>query len=140
MVVIRLARRGSKKNPFYNIVVADQRRSRDGRFIERVGFYNPMARGSAQRLELAQERVQYWISKGAQPSDRVCKLVKEATSGETIAAAPRRSETRKAQADAMASKAQQAKKTEEKAAEKEVKAEEAEAKPAEEQKSEEEAK
>lgn len=77
MVIIRLARGGSKKNPFYNIVVADKRKPRDGRFIERIGFYNPMARGEAIRLELAKERAIHWISLGAQPSDRVCKLLEE---------------------------------------------------------------
>lgn len=78
MVTIRLARSGSKKRPFYHVTVADQRNPRDGRFIERVGFFNPVARGQEQRLRVDIERVEYWISKGAQPSDRVAKLVKDA--------------------------------------------------------------
>lgn len=78
MVTIRLARSGSKKRPFYHVTVADQRNPRDGRFIERVGFFNPVARGQEERLRVDIERVNYWISKGAQPSDRVAKLVKDA--------------------------------------------------------------
>jgi len=78
MVVIRLARSGSKKRPFYHISVADSRNARDGRFIERVGFFNPVARGQEERLRIDNERVEYWVSKGAQLSDRVAKLVKEA--------------------------------------------------------------
>lgn len=78
MVVIRLARSGSKKRPFYHISVADSRNARDGRFIERVGFFNPVARGQEERLRIDNERVEYWVSKGAQLSERVAKLVKEA--------------------------------------------------------------
>ena len=78
MVVIRLARGGSKKRPFYHITVADQRNSRDGRFIERLGFFNPVARGQEERLRVDLERVAHWQSKGAQPSDRVATLLKEA--------------------------------------------------------------
>lgn len=78
MVVIRLARTGSKKRPFYHLSVADQRFPRDGRFIERVGFFNPVARGQEEGVRVDLERVEYWISKGAQPSDRVAKLIKEA--------------------------------------------------------------
>lgn len=77
MVVIRLSLGGSKKRPFYHLTVADQRRARDGRFIERVGFFNPVARGQEERLRIEQERVEYWISKGAQPSERVAALLKE---------------------------------------------------------------
>ena len=77
MVSIRLARGGSKKRPFYHVTVADSRRFRDGRFIERVGFFNPIARGQEERLRIDAERLQYWISQGAQCSDRVAKLVKE---------------------------------------------------------------
>lgn len=77
MVVIRLSRGGSKKRPFYHLTVADQRRARDGRFIERVGFFNPVARGQEERLRIDRERVEYWVSKGAQPSDRVAALLKE---------------------------------------------------------------
>ncbi|RDE22634.1 30S ribosomal protein S16 [Motiliproteus coralliicola] len=78
MVVIRLARGGSKKRPFYHISVADQRNARDGRFIERVGFFNPVARGQEERLRVDLERVAYWQGRGAQASDRVAKLLKEA--------------------------------------------------------------
>lgn len=78
MVVIRLARTGSKKRPFYHLSVADQRFPRDGRFIERVGFFNPVARGKEESLRIDLERVEYWMSKGAQPSDRVSKLIKDA--------------------------------------------------------------
>lgn len=77
MVVIRLARGGSKKRPFYSINVADSRMPRDGRFIERVGFFNPVARGQEETLRLDLERVEYWVSKGAQPTDRVVKLIKQ---------------------------------------------------------------
>ena len=78
MVVIRLARGGSKKRPFYNIVVTDSRNPRDGRFIERLGYYNPMAAGQAVRLNVNQERLAYWQSQGAQLSETVARLVKEA--------------------------------------------------------------
>lgn len=78
MVVIRLSRTGAKKRPFYHITVADQRNPRDGRFIERVGFFNPRATGQESRLRIDQERVDYWLSKGAQASERVAALVKEA--------------------------------------------------------------
>lgn len=78
MVVIRLARGGSKKRPFYHITVADQRNSRDGRFIERVGFFNPVARGQEERLRVDLDRVAHWQGKGAQASDRVAGLLKEA--------------------------------------------------------------
>jgi len=75
MVVIRLARGGSKKRPFYNIVVAEQKNRRDGRFLERVGFYNPLASGNAETLRLALDRVDAWVKNGAQPSDAVNRLV-----------------------------------------------------------------
>ncbi|WP_210396496.1 30S ribosomal protein S16 [Motiliproteus sediminis] len=78
MVVIRLARGGSKKRPFYHITVADRRNARDGRFIERVGFFNPIARGQEERLRVDLERVEYWQGKGAQASERVATLLKEA--------------------------------------------------------------
>ncbi|MCA0242913.1 MAG: 30S ribosomal protein S16 [Proteobacteria bacterium] len=78
MVVIRLARGGAKKRPFYNVVVADSRERRDGRFIERVGFYNPMAAGGEQPLRLALDRVTYWTGVGAQVSPTVARLVGQA--------------------------------------------------------------
>lgn len=77
MVTIRLSRGGSKKRPFYHITVTDSRNSRDGRFIERVGFFNPVARGQEERLRIDNERVEFWLSQGAQPSDRVAKLLKD---------------------------------------------------------------
>lgn len=77
MVVIRLARGGSKKRPFYRIVVADKRMPRDGRFIEQLGFFNPVARSNAEVFRLNDERYTYWMSKGAQPSDRVASVVKK---------------------------------------------------------------
>ncbi len=78
MVVIRLARGGSKKRPFYNIVAADSRNRRDGRYLERVGFYNPLASGQAETLRLATDRLEHWIGQGAQVSDTVARLVKQA--------------------------------------------------------------
>ncbi|MDO6513749.1 MULTISPECIES: 30S ribosomal protein S16 [Neptuniibacter] len=78
MVTIRLSRGGAKKRPFYHISVADSRNARDGRFIERVGFFNPTARGQEEGLRIDLDRVEYWQSKGAQLSERVAKLVKEA--------------------------------------------------------------
>lgn len=78
MVVIRLARSGAKKRPFYNIVATDSRSRRDGRFIERVGFYNPMAAGNEQGLSVDLERLNYWKGNGAQLSPTVARLVKGA--------------------------------------------------------------
>lgn len=75
MVVIRLARGGSKKRPFYNIIVADSRSRRDGRFIERVGFYNPVANEKQERVRIQADRLNHWIGQGAQLSDAVAKLV-----------------------------------------------------------------
>ena len=77
MVTIRFARGGSKKRPFYSIVVSDQRRQPRGRFIERVGFFNPMATGQEERLRLDSAGVDYWISQGAQPSARVAGILKQ---------------------------------------------------------------
>jgi len=88
MVVIRLARGGAKKRPFYNIVVADSRNRRDGRFIERVGFYNPIANESQEALRLSLERVDHWKLKGAMLSDTVAGLVKRAAAAKPAAAAP----------------------------------------------------
>ena len=78
MVKIRLARGGAKKRPFYGIVVADQRFAPRGRYIEKIGFYNPRAKGGEEPLRVDLERVEYWISQGAQTSDRVKKLLKDA--------------------------------------------------------------
>ena len=77
MVTIRLARGGSKKRPFYHLTVSDSRNARNGRFIERVGFFNPVARGQEERLRVDSERVAYWQGQGAQLSERVAKLVKD---------------------------------------------------------------
>ena len=78
MVVIRLARGGSKKRPFYHVVVTDSRNRRDGRYIERVGFFNPIANEKEEGLRLDASRIEYWVSQGAKPSDRVAKLIKQA--------------------------------------------------------------
>ena len=78
MVTIRLARGGSKKRPFYHLTVADSRKAQGGRFIERVGFFNPQARGQEERLRVDNERVAHWMSLGATTSDRVAQLLKDA--------------------------------------------------------------
>ena len=77
MVVIRLARGGAKKRPFYNMVVADSRTRRDGRFIERIGFYNPVASAGEEGLRIASDRLTYWQQQGAQLSPTVARLVKQ---------------------------------------------------------------
>lgn len=86
MVVIRLARGGSKARPFYSIVVADKRVRRDGRFIERIGFYNPTAVGAAEGLRISQDRLTYWKSVGAQASPTVERLIKQAAKAAPAAA------------------------------------------------------
>ena len=78
MVTIRLQRGGAKKRPFYQIVVADSRFSRDGRFIEKVGFFNPLARGQEEKIRLDLARVDHWVGQGASLTDRVAKIVKDA--------------------------------------------------------------
>jgi len=83
MVTIRLSRGGSKKRPFYHITVADSRRPRDGRFIERIGFFNPLAKGQEERLRLDLERMAFWQSQGAQVSPRVSSLAKDASATTT---------------------------------------------------------
>ncbi len=75
MVTIRLARHGAKKRPFYHLTVADKSAKRDGRFIERVGFFNPLAKGDEQRLQVDLNRIDYWLSVGAQPSERASQLI-----------------------------------------------------------------
>ena len=77
MLTIRLARSGAKKRPFFHVSVADSRMPRDGRFVERVGYYNPIASGQEVRLKLDLERIDYWIGQGAQPSSRVLSLLKQ---------------------------------------------------------------
>ena len=85
MVVIRLARGGAKKRPFYNVVVADSRNRRDGRFIERVGYYNPVAAAHEEALRIAQDRVVYWQQHGAKLSETVAMLVKRAAKAPAVA-------------------------------------------------------
>ena len=87
MVTIRLARHGAKKTPFYHITVADRASSRDGRFIERVGFYNPVAKGQSEMLRMDLDRVDYWLGVGAQPSDVVRNLIKQARKNASAPAA-----------------------------------------------------
>ena len=77
MVVIRLSRGGAKARPFYSIVVADKRDRRDGRFIERIGFYNPLAKGGEEPFRIAQDRLTYWNGVGAQASETVARLIKQ---------------------------------------------------------------
>jgi len=136
MVTIRLARGGAKKRPFYGIMVADSRRSPRGRFIERVGFFNPRAIGGEERLRVDTDRVEYWVSKGAQPSDRVAALLKQFAKGpEALEAEKAKREeavaAKKAAADKAEAEAVKAKEAAEaeakKAAEAEAKAAEAEA-------------
>ncbi len=79
MVTIRLSRKGAKKKPFYHIVVTDSRNKRDGRSLERVGFFNPVARGQDIPLKMDMDRINYWISQGAKISDRVARLIKDNT-------------------------------------------------------------
>ena len=86
MVTIRLSRGGSKKRPFYHVTVTDSRNSRDGRFIERVGFFNPIARGQEERLRFDLDRIDAWVQKGAQISPRVARLMKDAATAEAAAA------------------------------------------------------
>jgi small subunit ribosomal protein S16 len=83
MVTIRLARGGSKNRPFYHIIVADSRQPRDGRYIERLGYYNPIATGHEVPLEITTERVEYWLSQGAQISEQVKNLLKKAKKAAT---------------------------------------------------------
>ncbi|WP_049629225.1 30S ribosomal protein S16 [Cellvibrio sp. pealriver] len=77
MVTIRLSRGGSKKRPFYHLTVTNSRSARNGRFIERIGFFNPVARGQEERLRVDTDRLQHWVGQGAQLSERVEQLVKE---------------------------------------------------------------
>lgn len=99
MVVIRLSRGGSKKNPFYNVVVADSRNRRDGRFIERVGFYNPSAKVAIESLRIDDARVNHWTSNGAQLSDTVTRLVKTHAKGPEAMMAGKVKDAQKAEAN-----------------------------------------
>ncbi|MGA7800466.1 MAG: 30S ribosomal protein S16 [Gammaproteobacteria bacterium] len=82
MVSIRLARGGAKKRPFYHIVVTDSRNRRDGRYVERIGFFNPIAAGGEVGLRVDQERAEYWLAQGARPSERVAGLLKQQAKAE----------------------------------------------------------
>ena len=84
MVRIRLTRGGAKRRPFYHIVATDRRNRRDGRYIERLGFFNPIATGGETKLKINLDRVQYWLSQGAKPSDRVTTLIKEFSAAEVV--------------------------------------------------------
>ena len=88
MVIIRLARGGAKKSPFYSVVVADSRNRRDGRFIERVGFYNPLAKEGQEGLRLDSARITHWQGNGAQLSDCVARLVKQSAKSAVVAQEP----------------------------------------------------
>lgn len=101
MVTIRLSRGGAKKRPFYQIVVSDIRAARDGRYIERIGFYNPRATGGEEGLRVDQARAQHWIGQGAQPTDRVAHLLKKAAS--LVAAVPAEVEAAPVETEATAS-------------------------------------
>ena len=87
MVKIRLTRGGAKKRPFYHIIVTDQRNKRDGRSLERLGYFNPIASGKDQRLIVDLDRVKHWVGQGAQMSNKVNSLVKQAAAGSSEAAA-----------------------------------------------------
>ena len=129
MVIIRLARGGAKKTPFYSVVVADSRNRRDGRFIERVGFYNPLAKEGQEGLRLDTARISHWQSNGAQLSDCVARLVKDNAKGPEFMAAKKAKDAAKvanakaaaeAKLAAAAKEAAAAKKAEEEAAAKEA--------------------
>jgi len=77
MVSIRLSRAGAKKRPFYHVVVTDSRNRRDGRYIERIGYFNPVGREHEENLRIDLERADFWIDQGAQPTDRVASLLKQ---------------------------------------------------------------
>ena len=116
MVTIRLARGGAKKRPFYGIMVADQRRAPRGRFIERIGFFNPRAIGGEERLRIDTDRVEYWVSKGAKPSDRVATLLKEFAKGPEAVEAEKAKLAERAEAKASAAAEADAVKAQEAAA------------------------
>lgn len=132
MVVIRLSRGGAKKAPFYNIVVTDKRSRRDGRFIERVGYYNPEARGKETALDMNKERIDHWMGLGAQPSDRVADLLKAFTRQDkkVMEAAPLRRDQKIAQQKASQESAKKKLAEEKKAAAEAAAAEPVEDKPA----------
>jgi small subunit ribosomal protein S16 len=106
MVSIRLSRGGAKKRPFYHIIVTDRRNRRDGRYIERLGFFNPIATAGEEQLRLDLSRVDHWIGLGAQPSDRVASLIKRHRRGELVAPASEKPAAEKPAAEKPAAKAQ----------------------------------
>ena len=126
MVIIRLARSGAKKNPYYFVTVADERRPRDGKFIERLGFFNPSASGQEERLRVDLEKLNEWISKGAQVSERVQSLVKEASLSPEDLKAKMDAKKAKSNAKKAAVEERMAKEAEEKAAAEAAEAAEAE--------------
>lgn len=138
MVVIRLSRGGTKKAPFYHVVVTDRRNPRDGRYIENVGYFNPMARGKETRLTLNQDVIGQWISKGAQPSPRVNFLIKQFAgyAANAPVAAPTKAEQKQAQIKASKEAEKKKLAAEKAAADAEAKAQEAEPAPAAEEKAE----
>lgn len=121
MVSIRLSRGGAKKRPFYHIVVTDQRNRRDGRYLERVGFFNPVAKGQEETLRIDVERVDHWIGNGAQTSDRVASLLKSYRKGEDL------SEKKETKQEKKTAEKKEAKAAEKQEAEADVKADAAEA-------------
>ena len=118
MVIIRLSRSGSKQKPYYNVVVQDSRKRRDGRFIERVGFYNPMAQSGSETIRLNEERIAYWKGHGAQISETMTRIIKLQAKGPAGLEAMKQKDAKKAEA-------KKAKKEAEKAASAEPVAEEA---------------
>jgi small subunit ribosomal protein S16 len=115
MVVIRLRRLGANKRPFYHVIVADQRFAASGRFIEQLGFFNPIASGKEVRLRLDVEKINAWIAKGAQPSDRVKRLIKENEMGVEAVMKAKQEKHEKAVAAKKAAKAEAEKKAAEEA-------------------------
>lgn len=108
MVVIRLSRGGAKKRPFYHVVVADKRTARDGRKIERVGYFNPIAAGKEIRLHLDMDRINYWLSTGAQASEKVSNLIKDMQKGPEAVIAAQAKKAEKQQMKKAAAKAKAA--------------------------------
>lgn len=108
MLTVRLSRGGAKKRPFFNVVVTDSRNSRDGRFVERVGYFNPIAKGGEKRLVIDNDKLAHWVNVGAKLSDRVSTLVKEAAmGGEQVAAKKEAKKAKTATKKAAALKAKQ---------------------------------
>jgi small subunit ribosomal protein S16 len=96
MVIIRLSRSGSKNRPYFNVVVQDSRKRRDGRFIERIGFYNPMATAGSETLRLDNERVDYWKNNGAQVSETMSRIIKLQAKGPAGLEAMKKADTKRA--------------------------------------------